>query len=333
MQPILSVIICTHNPRRNYLHRVLTALQKQTLPLEYWELVMVDNSSDTILASEIDLSWQPQAHHVREDKLGLVYARLRGIRESTAETLVFVDDDNVLDPQYLEIALRISKDYPLLGAWGGQAIPEFEETPPEWTKPYWHLLAIREFEDDCWSNLLNGETDPHGAGMCIRKTVAEKYAAIAINDAKRSQLDRRGNLLLCCGDTDMAYVACDLGLGVGRFTSLKLLHLIPATRLQKDYLLRVEEGSNYSVMILRSFRTKTLPLLQQSWRSSLYEFYRFWRKTPIDRQFYQASQRGKRLAIQELLHSGGFVSYPKEKIIRKSVEPIETSSEIHGIER
>jgi len=37
----VSVIICTHNPRPDYLQRVLDALKAQTLPKENWELLLM----------------------------------------------------------------------------------------------------------------------------------------------------------------------------------------------------------------------------------------------------------------------------------------------------
>ena len=55
----LSVIVCTHNPRRDYFIRVLDALRNQTLPKDQWELIIVDNASKVPLASEWDLSWHP----------------------------------------------------------------------------------------------------------------------------------------------------------------------------------------------------------------------------------------------------------------------------------
>jgi hypothetical protein len=37
---MVSVIICTHNPRMDYLARALAALKEQTLPKELWELLL-----------------------------------------------------------------------------------------------------------------------------------------------------------------------------------------------------------------------------------------------------------------------------------------------------
>ncbi|BAY08407.1 glycosyltransferase [Calothrix sp. NIES-2098] len=301
MSAIISVVICTHNPRIDYLDRVLKSLKFQTLPVEYWELLMIDNASKKILSKEIDLSWHPQSRHIREEQLGLTPARLRGIKEAIAETLVFVDDDNVLDSDYLEVALQISNNYPFIGAWGGQSLPEFEQTPPEWTKPYWWMLAIRELNRDQWSNLLLCyETAPVGAGMCVRKVVAQKYAELALNNLKRANLDPKGKQLLRAGDNDLAFTSCDVGLGTGVFVSLKLTHLIPANRLQEEYLLRLAEGIGYSKTIMESLRGTTPTVPKLSLMRKILEYYRLSRMDSTSKRFYQAFSKGKVLAIQEL---------------------------------
>ena len=112
----LSVIICTDNPRLHYLRRVLDALRAQTLPLEQWELLLVDNASSEPLAARVDLTWHPLASHLREPALGLTPARLRGMSAARAPVLVFVDDDNVLQREYLANARIIATEYPQLGA-------------------------------------------------------------------------------------------------------------------------------------------------------------------------------------------------------------------------
>ena len=297
----LSVIICTHNPRSDYLSRVLQALDSQSLSKESWELLLIDNASEKILSTEIDLSWHPNSRHIREEQLGLTPARLRGIKESVGEILIFVDDDNVLESDFLETTLKISQDYPFIGAWGGQIRPEFEISPPDWTKTHWWRLAIIEFEKDSWSNLTSANTHPCGAGMSIRRDVADKYVDLTCNDSNRIKLDRKGNSLVSCGDLDFAYTACDIGLGMGRFTKLKMAHLISARRLQEDYLLKLTEGNAYSQIILKSFREQISAPIEPNWKGKLFNLYRLWRMPPRDRRFYQANKRGENLALKELL--------------------------------
>src|SRR5437899_12875267 len=97
----LSVIICCHNPRMDYLARVLKALKAQTLSTDNWELLVVDNTSKDPVYASHDISLHPNARHVREGRLGLTHARLRCIAESRATFLIFGDDYYVLYEKYL----------------------------------------------------------------------------------------------------------------------------------------------------------------------------------------------------------------------------------------
>jgi glycosyltransferase involved in cell wall biosynthesis len=110
--PALSVIICTHNPPPDYFRQCLDALSGQTLVRNRGELIAVDNRSDEPLAARNDFSWGPAARLVREEMLGLTRARLREIRESQGDLLIFVDDDSVLDADFLETAPRIAEKRP-----------------------------------------------------------------------------------------------------------------------------------------------------------------------------------------------------------------------------
>jgi Glycosyl transferase family 2 len=251
----ISVITCSHNPRHDHLAQVLDGLRGQILDQQRWEYLLVDNASDRPLNSQTDLSWQPNGRHIREERLGLTLARLRGIQESSADILVFVDDDNVLDPDYLDQVVRLAADWPEIGAFSGQVRGRFEEPPAEWTRKYWYRLAIREFNKDRWSNIpCLDETAPNGAGLCVRRPVALKYVSYHTNGHRKIVLDRAGTSLMSAGDLDLASTACDLGLGNALFTSLKLTHLIPRERLREDYLLRLMEAQTFSAVVLESFR-------------------------------------------------------------------------------
>lgn len=265
----LSVIICTHNPRAEYLQRALDALRSQSLDKELWELIIIDNRSDQPVEGRFDVSWHPHGRILVEDNLGLTPARLRGIAESRSELLVFVDDDNILHHDYLHHALRISDEHPFLGAWGGNLIPEYETIPQEWAEPHVSMLALRKVEYAAWSNIpeWSAGTCPAGAGMCIRSAVAKKYSHYCAEDPRRSGMDRKGTSLISSGDLDMAFTSCDLGMGIGVFPQLSLIHIIPAARLNIDYLLRLSEANGISNVLLGSFRSR-LPHLPNPVRRS-----------------------------------------------------------------
>jgi hypothetical protein len=295
----ISVVICAHNPRHEYLSRVLVALRAQTLSLAQWELLLIDNGSRELLAEHWDISWHPLARHISESELGLTYARLRGIEESKAELLVFVDDDNVLDSDYLEVALHIAAKYPFIGAWGGSIKGAYETTPPDWAKPFLNLLAIGVVYQDKWSNFdLGGETTPVGAGMCIRREVAQAYRARLKNSSYAITLGRRGNELTSGEDLDIAWAAYDLHLATGLFSALKLTHLIPSARLQEDYLVKLIEEIRYSEVLLLA-RHERAPSIADIpiWRRLLGQIKRQLTMTPRKRRFLEARLRGEQRAF------------------------------------
>jgi len=251
----ISAILCTHNPRETYLRRVLAALRDQNLPADQWELLLIDNGSQSPLSGRYDLSWHPQARHVREDELGLTFARLRGIRESTSDILVFVDDDTVLAPDYLQQALRISAEWPFIGAWGGAIKPEFEVPLPAWVGDQVWRLTVVEVETEVWSNLREGfNTMAAGAGMCVRRNVGLAYLKRCQSSHPGAIFDRKGTSMAGYGDMDLNHSALDLGLGTGRSPRLQLTHLVPATRINLDYLVRHAEGDATSLMLFRASR-------------------------------------------------------------------------------
>lgn len=254
----LSVIICTHNPDARRFARTLGALAAQTLDQESWEVILVDNLSKPPVSQWLDLP--AGLHHVRvieEAELGLTPARLAGIAAAQAEHLVFVDDDNVLAPDYLAAALDILENEPLVGAAGGVIEGEYETTPSDWARPHLDLLGIRDFGPRPMRALVYnmvGPWEPIGAGMVIRKVVAEHYRQVARNPLRRS-LDRRGNNLGSCGDTDMARCAPELGYYLAYEPTLRLTHLIPAFRLRFGYMLRLRRALKRSGVLLDRVRT------------------------------------------------------------------------------
>jgi glycosyltransferase involved in cell wall biosynthesis len=297
--PAVSVIVCTHNARADYFERCRAALRAQTLSGGVWELMVIDNRSDTPLADRLDLSWHRLARIVREESLGLTPARLRGIRESAGELLVFVDDDNVLDPDYLEVAGQVAAERPYLGAWSGQCRPSFDRPPPEWTRRYWGNLCIRMFDEDTWSNLPRlPETMPAGAGLCVRRAVAQRYLALHDEGTRTFQLDRTGASLISGGDQDLAACACELGLGVGLIAALGLQHLIPPQRLTVDYLARLCEGIYFSSTLLDFYWGMTVT--PRTAIGHAIDFARTLRLGQPHRRMQQAAYRGRNKAARFL---------------------------------
>lgn len=321
----ISVIICTHNPRADYLQRVLDALKGQTLPRERWELLLIDNASREPLAKQWDLSWHPQARHIREEELGLTPARLRGIKESDSDIIIFLDDDNIAATDYLAMAQGLLLKHPNLGCLGaGKLEPEFEEKPSEDLIPYLAMLALRTVNEPRWSNWPTDEIIPWGAGLAIRREIGKWYCESINSCSLRPGLDRRGTQLNSCGDDEFSWVACEHGYGKGIFSELKITHLIERRRVQLDYLLRIAEGHAFSHAMLdyihgrRVERPEDKPecgkVIKALFRASPSEFFhegqRWWnssRRKGVEIEFEKARWLGISRALETIqeFKSGG----------------------------
>ena len=296
----VSVVLCTHDPNPETLRRSLAALEAQSLPAADWELIVVDNASSAPLAGRIDLRWHQRGRIVREEQLGLTPARLRGIQESVGEILVLVDDDNILASGYLEAALQLGRKHAQLGAWGGSCIGEFAAPPERWAGPYLPYLAIRDVPQFVWSNLYDFRCMPFGAGLCVRRGVAEAYAANIQDDELRRGLDRRGGSLASGGDSDLAFTAIDCGLGIGLSPALSLRHIMSRSRLEAEYLERLLESIAYSTLMVLHVHGITSGAPRISRLEKMIAEYRLLRQPGPVRRMEKARDRGAARAYREL---------------------------------
>jgi hypothetical protein len=214
---------------------------------------MVDNASRTSLAEAWDLSWHPRGVHVHEPELGLTHARLCGIKNSTAPLLTFVDDDNVLAPDYLAHAVRIGQQHPHLGVFGAGGLePEFEREPAPELRPFLKLLALRSVAEAIWSNhVTDTECFPWGAGLVATRATALEFGSLIAQLNAGNVFGRRGAQLFCAEDDLFSWAAARTHTGFGVFPELRLTHLIPAVRLTHEYFIRLVRAHSYSHGVLR----------------------------------------------------------------------------------
>jgi len=108
----ITVVIPTRN-RAALLRGCLTSLERQTLPPEDYEVVVVvDGSTDGTLEMVRDLSPCYRLRHVWQDHGGLSAARNRGNREAQGALVLCLDDDMLAAPELLAAHLRTHEDHP-----------------------------------------------------------------------------------------------------------------------------------------------------------------------------------------------------------------------------
>jgi glycosyltransferase involved in cell wall biosynthesis len=244
-----TVIVPTHNPRSGYLAQTLAALRNQTLALHEWELLLIDNASSTALDASL-VQWHPNGRVIRESRLGLTAARFRGLREASADLLVWADDDNILAPDYVQAAVRFFAERPGVGAGGGKATPVYESAPPPWYRSDLAPLGCRDLGNQELSAKWTShgerrypEAAPIGAGLVIRRAAMATWAEAVERDPVRQKLGRTGQALTSGEDNDIALTLLAAGWELAYTPTLTLQHLIPSRRLTLDYQQRIARAT------------------------------------------------------------------------------------------
>ena len=184
--PIVSVVICCYNSAER-LPQTLAHLANQVVtPETRWEVVIVDNAStDGTVA--VANAWPTAARAplrvVSEPRLGVGYARARGIEEARGEIISFVDDDNWLCPIWVQTVCDVMRSHPEVAALGGIIEPAFETARPDWFGPVAYLYATGP--DGEPSGDVTGVHMLCGAGLSVRR------AALADVRDKGFRPDRR----------------------------------------------------------------------------------------------------------------------------------------------
>jgi len=112
-------------PHYNDVARLIRCLERLAPQIDArCELLVVDNNSTVDLAP-LRAAF-PDLRIVTETKKGAAEARNRGVAETTAERLFFIDSDCVADPDWIATAFAVMARGDLVG--GHVAV--FDETPP-----------------------------------------------------------------------------------------------------------------------------------------------------------------------------------------------------------
>ncbi|MDY6936857.1 MAG: hormogonium polysaccharide biosynthesis glycosyltransferase HpsE [Cyanobacteriota bacterium] len=238
-----TVAIPTYNGG-DRLPAVLEKLQAQIKTEKIaWEIIIIDNNSSDNTArviEDLQKNWHspfPLKYYF-EPKQGLAFARGRAIAEAKGDLVGFIDDDNLPAPDWVFEAFQFGKNYPKAGAYGGQIHAQFEVQPPENFDNIIGFLAIRERGDK--PNLYKPEvlSLPPGAGLVVRKQVW----CDCVPDTPILS-GRSGNSLTSGSDWEPLIHMHKQGWEIWYNPAMHLDHLIPAERLEREYLLKLIRGS------------------------------------------------------------------------------------------
>jgi glycosyltransferase involved in cell wall biosynthesis len=258
----VSVVICCYNSAAR-LPETLRHLVEQKIPQGMeWEIVVVDNASadDTTAVAERFAAAHPElsVRIVPEPQPGQMFARVRGLREARGGIILFVDDDNWLEPEYVALMAETMQAHPEIAGLGGMSTAVYEQEPPPWVSRHERLFAVsglpKETDELTEVNFL------WGAGTAFRRRALEDVADLSFRVP-----GRRGTALHGGDDDELCYRLQIRGHKLFRHPSLRFQHYLPAQRVQWSYLRRLCYATGEVGVLLDVYRIKGTEAKSRWW--------------------------------------------------------------------
>jgi len=231
----VSVILCTYNRYRS-LGKALESVASSILPDSIeWEVLVVDNNSKDQtreVAEDYSHRYPGRFRYIFESRQGKSHALNRGIRESSANVLAFLDDDVIAEPDWLQNLTEPLQDSTWVGV-GGRIVPPLNFSPPEWLAvegPH-DMSGILALFDKGRDGAELTEA-PFGTNMAFRREIFEQYGLFRTDLGPCPGSEIRGE------DTEFGRRVLEAGGRLWYEPSAIVHHDVSEVRLKKEYFLR-----------------------------------------------------------------------------------------------
>jgi glycosyltransferase involved in cell wall biosynthesis len=249
----VSVIICCYNSVSR-LPKTLLNLANQINVRFDWEVLIVNNNSTDCTTEVAYAEWRKYEVNcpltiIDEVVPGLSNARRRGVQHAKYDYILFCDDDNWLDNNYLQIGYDFLLNNPQCGIVGGWSTAVSSTEFPPWFETQQFCFAVGRPYSHTRDITADGQV--WGAGMFTRRKVLN-----IVFDKSFPFLcsDRKGNMIMSGGDDEICMRVALLGLKLYHHEELHFIHEIPAGRLTESYLDLLYAGFAFSAPIFMHYQ-------------------------------------------------------------------------------
>ncbi|HEY5722732.1 MAG TPA: glycosyltransferase [Allosphingosinicella sp.] len=232
-----SVVICTRDRAAQLRAALESACALRIPPGTAWELLVVDNGSgDSTAETALSFASRLPLRLVSEPVPSLCPARNRGAAEAKGRYLCWIDDDVLLDPDWLAAYLAAFRNHPEAAIFGGRILPRLDPPAPAWFArrmyewPVANLVALRDMGDEESPVALEGGRLPWGANYAIRAEEQKLYAYKPEIGFSPRHVRRTGE------ETDLIYRILRDGGSGWWVPDCRVRHVIPAERQTLAYL-------------------------------------------------------------------------------------------------
>ncbi|CDF80640.1 glycosyltransferase (GT2) [Formosa agariphila KMM 3901] len=238
----ISVIICCYNSESLLKETLFHVANQKGINDFNYEVILVDNNSKDNTSETARKIWDRyntviNLKIVKESEPGLAYARKTGVLNSSADILIYCDDDNWLDENYLSISYKFMRDNPEVGALGGQSFGVLEGDEPAWWKEKASGYAVGQQQKNSGDITKRGGL--WGAGVVIRKSIILELYKAGFNSLL---VGRSGSKISSGDDSELSKWVILMGYKLWYLEELKFKHFIIQKRLTDDYVDKLYQG-------------------------------------------------------------------------------------------
>lgn len=236
----------------------LAHLANQSASAGEWEVVVVDNASGDGTAEVAQRVWaslgEPVPLRVLHEPIpGIANARRAALLGTSAPFVLFCDDDNWLEPSYVEVATQRLAAGVGIGALGGQSSPALEggSSIPDWLARDPNAFAVGV------QGAASGDVSDRGylwgAGLAVRAAPIREFFR---RGGKFALQGRTRGRLLSGDDSELCYWLLLLGYELHYEETLSFRHYIPLSRQVRQYYVGLHKGFSSARPILNAYRAE-----------------------------------------------------------------------------
>jgi glycosyltransferase involved in cell wall biosynthesis len=250
----VSVVICCFNSR----HRIVPTLEHLALQkgIEFpWEVILVDNNS-TDGTSEIAIeTWNKNNSPcpfrvIKELRPGTMHARKKGIEVSNYRYLLYCDDDNWLNENYIKTAFSTIGMDERISAVGGIGFLEFEKAPPDWIAKF-----VKKFGGGPQGKRDGDITFDKGflytAGAVLDRIWLDRLYSSGFESSLKG---RDGKSLVAGEDTELTFALKLIGGKLHYSSQMHFKHFMPNGRMTWKYLKKLEKSNGYAEFLISPYK-------------------------------------------------------------------------------
>ena len=238
----LSIIISTYNNAAS-LVRTLESVAMQDAERQQWECVVVNNASTDDTAARFEEFATKHSdlniRMVHESNQGLSFARNRGIAEAHGEYLVFIDDDETVNPEFVSAYIDLFLNQGAFAAAGALKVA-YDSKRPKWMSYYTEKMIANPFDLGSEITYVSSDVTPTGGNMAFNREIFTLYGNFD------TALGRKGSALLGGEENELFDRIRSLGERVAYTPFAVATHHIADRKLTAEYFDRLSYGVGVS---------------------------------------------------------------------------------------